>query len=65
MSIIKYCPKCHREAYRLEESGDNIKVIQEGKTFISVSKNSSVSMDVSCPSGHTVRLEFGGKHGTG
>lgn len=56
--MIKYCPKCHKEAYRLEKDKDNVKVIQNGRTFISVSQSSSVSMSINCPSGHPVKLEI-------
>ena len=58
---IKYCPKCHKEAYRLIEEGDNIKVIQGGRTVLNLNKNSSVSMSFACPSGHPVKMELNPK----
>lgn len=57
MPSIVYCPKCHREAYRLTEEEDEIKVIQKGRTVINVNRKSSISMDMSCPNGHPVKLE--------
>ncbi len=58
MSGVVYCPKCHQEAYRLDESKDAIKVIRKGNTLINVNRESSVSMNVSCPNGHLVKLEI-------
>lgn len=58
-SLIKYCPKCHREAYRLVEEGENIKVIlPNGNIVLNIGQKSSVSMSVSCPSNHAVKLEI-------
>ena len=54
----KYCPKCHREAYRIEENGDQIRVIQGGSTTLNISKSSRVSMSLTCPRGHPVKLEI-------
>ncbi len=57
MSSIKYCPKCHKEAYRLREEGDSIEVIQGSRTVLNLNNKSSVSMSFSCPSGHPVKME--------
>lgn len=57
---IKFCPKCHREAFRIKENGENIEIIQGGRTFISMSKNSSTSISINCPLGHKVKLKVGG-----
>lgn len=63
--MIKYCPKCHREAYRLVEEGENIKVIlPNGKTVLNIGQKSSVSMSIGCPNSHPVKLEIKG-NGTG
>jgi len=63
-SLVKYCPKCHREAYRLVEEGENIKVIlPNGNTVLNIGQKSSVSMSVSCPAGHSVPLRIGQQHG--
>lgn len=58
--MIKYCPKCHKEAYRLIESNGNIKVVlPNGSTVLNLGRSSKVSMNISCPSGHSVPLELG------
>lgn len=67
--LVKYCPKCHKETYRLIEEGENIKVVlPNGNTVLNIGRKSSVSMSISCPSSHAVRLEIkgsgSGKHGT-
>ena len=62
--IVKYCPKCHREAYRLVEEGENIKVIQGKGVLLNINKKSSVSMNLQCPSGHSVELKIGERDGT-
>lgn len=59
--MIKYCPKCHREAYRLVEEGENIKVIlPNGNTVLNINQKSSVSMSINCPNNHAVKLEIKG-----
>lgn len=65
MPSIKYCPKCHQEAYRLVEEGENIKVVlPNGSTILNINRKSSVSMSVNCPSNHTVELKIGESDGT-
>lgn len=59
--MIAYCPKCHKEAYRIEENGDNIKIIQGGRTVLNLGHSSNVSMSLTCPSGHPVKLEIESK----
>jgi len=60
-SLIKYCPKCHQEAYRLVEEGENIKVILPNrKRVLNINQKSSVNMSLSCPRGHPVKLEISG-----
>lgn len=56
--MIKYCPKCHKEAYRIKEEGESIKITQDGGTVLSLNKNSSVEMSFNCPDGHPVKLEI-------
>lgn len=63
--LIKYCPKCHQEAYRLIEEGENIKVILPNrKRVLNIGQKSSVNISLSCPSNHAVKLEIKG-NGTG
>jgi len=63
--LIKYCPKCHQEAYRLVEEGENIKVIlPNGKSVLNIGQKSSVDMSINCPNSHLVKLEIKG-NGTG
>ena len=59
-----FCPKCHREAYRLREGDGNVEVIQSGKVLVNVGLSSSVSMSVSCPSGHPVKLKLEASDGS-
>lgn len=61
MSSIKFCPICHKEAYRIRENGDSIEVVQGTMTIIKVNRESTVSMAISCPSGHSVPLRIGQK----
>lgn len=58
MSSVVYCPICHKEAYRIEETEDMIKVIQGRRTVLNIGHSSSVKMSLSCPSGHSVPLEI-------
>lgn len=57
---IKFCPKCHKEAFRLEKGKENLRVIQNqnGKTLVNLGDNSSCSISIGCPSGHPVKLEI-------
>lgn len=54
--MIKYCPKCHRETYRVNDKGDNIKVTQGSRTILNISRKSNINLGLSCPSGHSVKL---------
>ena len=58
-TMIKYCPKCHREAYRLVQKDGAIQVTQEGRSLLNLGENSSVSMGLQCPAGHSVKLVIG------
>ncbi|MBA7560255.1 hypothetical protein ES708_01877 [subsurface metagenome] len=58
MNEVKYCPKCHKEAYRIEETEDMVKVIKGRRAVLNISRSSSVKMSLSCPSGHSVKLEL-------
>lgn len=58
MSKTIFCPKCHREAYRIIEEGETIKVVQSRRTLLSVNQTSTVSMSINCPHGHPVKLEL-------
>ena len=61
MPRIVYCPRCHRFTYRLVEEGENIKVIlPNGTTALNINQKSRVSMSISCPSNHAVKLEVKG-----
>lgn len=62
---VVFCPKCHKEAYRLVEEGENIKVLQGKGVLLNINKKSSVSMSLQCPSGHSVELKIGEGDGTG
>lgn len=53
---IRFCPECHKEAYRIKEEGESIKITQGGSTVLSLNKSSSVSMSFNCPDGHAVPL---------
>lgn len=58
--LIKYCPKCHQEAYRLVEEGDSRKVVlPNGHNALRIGKKSKVNMSISCPMGHKVPLKIG------
>jgi hypothetical protein len=58
-SNIAYCPKCHKEVYRLIKNGDTIQVKQGYSNLINLNSKSKVSMSVKCPGGHPVKLEMG------
>ena len=54
----KFCPSCHREAYRLEEDGETVRIVQNGGTVLNLNNKSSVSLNLNCPAGHPVKLEI-------
>ncbi len=59
MSSITFCRKCHREAYKIIRGEDgNIQVIQGKRTVFNINDRSTVSMNLSCPNGHSVKLEL-------
>ena len=56
---VKYCPRCHREAYRMRESDGKVEIIQGGKNLVTTDKTSTISMNVNCPMGHPVKVKVG------
>ena len=56
--IIKYCPKCHKEAYRVYEAGEAIEVMQGGNTILKLNKKSKVNLKLKCPDGHSVKYKL-------
>lgn len=56
--VIRYCSRCHQEAFRIQENGDTIKVVQSGNAILNINRKSTVSMSITCPSGHPVKLEI-------
>jgi len=59
---VKYCPKCHKEAYRLRRENGKVKVVQNGRTIISLGGSSNIgTVSVTCPSGHSVRVIIKGE----
>jgi len=56
MSCVGFCPVCHKEAYKIIEDGDTIKIMQGGRTTLDLNKRSNVNINLSCPSGHQVKL---------
>ncbi len=58
MSSLKYCPKCHKEAYRITQEGETIKISQGSKTIFNVNDKSSLDLSLACPSGHPVPLKI-------
>ena len=58
-SGVKYCPKCHREVYRLVEKDGAIQVIQGSRSLLNLGEGSNVSMGLQCPAGHSVKLVIG------
>lgn len=58
---IKFCPKCHREAFRLMKNERGYQVLQNGKPLVTLGDNSTCSISIGCPSGHPVKLKIGEK----
>ena len=59
--MIKYCPKCHKEAFRTEETDEGVKIIQGGRSVFNFNRSSNINIGISCPSGHNVKFEMGEK----
>jgi len=52
-----FCPKCHRLAAQVLRNDDGVKLVQNGKTMLSLGKGSSGNtVGVKCPSGHNVQV---------
>ncbi len=56
--MITYCPKCHREVYRMVRNGETIKISQGNRTIFNVNDKSSLDVSLSCPTGHYVSLKL-------
>ena len=57
-TMIRFCPKCHRQAFQLVKSKEGTQVIQNGQTLINLGNNSGASISISCPQGHPIKLEI-------
>lgn len=57
-----FCKKCHKLAAQVEKGEEGTKVMQGGKTVLSLGKDPNISMkgnkvSVKCGSGHNVQIE--------
>jgi len=51
-----FCPKCHKLTAQVIRSDDGVKLVQNGKTLLSLGRGSGNSIGVKCPSGHDVKV---------
>ena len=59
---IVFCPKCHQEAFRIVVDENGSKIMQGRNTIINMGKGGLMGnskSSVSCPKGHSVRIELG------
>ena len=64
MASVTYCPKCHKEAYRLVSLNNQIQVIQNGRSVFTFNDQSSINISLSCPANHPVKLDIKPKEAT-
>jgi len=55
---VVFCPNCYKEAYRLVDDNESVKIMQDGKCLINLNNSSSVNMSINCPGGHPVTVEI-------
>lgn len=53
-----FCRKCHQVAATIKTKDGKVKVMQGGKSMITLSEGSGSNISVRCPNGHNVRLEL-------
>ncbi|KKM84020.1 hypothetical protein LCGC14_1303450 [marine sediment metagenome] len=62
MVRIVFCNKCHKVAAQVEISNEGTKIMQGGKTIISLGDKSSIAgmkgnaLSIVCPQGHKVKV---------
>lgn len=60
--MIKYCPRCHKEAYRLKRENGKVEIMQNGRTLLNLGDSNNIgTISVSCPNGHLVRVMIKGE----
>lgn len=59
MSKTIFCPVCHKLTAQVIRDGNGVRLMQNGKSILSLGKNSSGnSIGVKCPDGHSVSVEM-------
>jgi len=53
------CPKCHKLTAEIRNTEERVELVQEGKVLLSLSsKSTGNTINVKCPSGHSVKVEI-------
>ena len=54
-----FCPRCHKLTAQVVRNDEGVKLVQNGKTLLSLGKGSSGnSIAVKCEAGHTVSVKI-------
>ena len=54
-----FCPICHKLTAQVIRDDNGVKLMQNGKSILSLGKNSSGnSISIRCPAGHNVKVEM-------
>jgi hypothetical protein len=58
---VEFCEICHKPAYAIITEGENVKIVQKGKTVMNTKAGSSLNIgSFSCPDGHPNKLNLKG-----
>ena len=59
MSKVVFCPICHKLTAQIIRDNNGVKLMQNGKSILSLGKNSSGnSIAIKCADGHSVKVEI-------
>lgn len=61
----KFCPQCHAPVAQFRRTKQGVQIIRDGKVMLTFGNNVTISIGgkeqrgftISCPNGHTVRIE--------
>jgi Zn finger protein HypA/HybF involved in hydrogenase expression len=55
----QFCETCHIAVYTRVTEGEDLKIIQRGKTVLNSKVGSSLNLTLKCPDGHSTKVKIG------
>jgi hypothetical protein len=59
--VTRFCDTCHKPAYALITEGEEVRLVQSGRTLIHTKAGSHLTFKIKCPDGHKNEVKIGMK----